>query len=190
VPEFRETTTHTVATPRFLGLPLPSRHVTFVIDASGSMSEGHAEHGTRWAAVCAELRAALDRMDGAHVNVIRFAGEARAAFPRAAPLTAARRAQIERFLADPPAGRTALYDGIALALEDPEVDTVVVLSDGAPSAGSHFTKSDLLAEVRRGNRWRRARIDVVSVGSDGIAKRWRDVLRRIADDSGGTLVEV
>ena len=86
-----------------------------------------------------------------------------------------------------PGGRTALYDGIALALEDPAVDAVIVLSDGAPSTGTWFTKTDIRRELRRANRWHRARIDVVSVGTDEIAKRWRPLLREIAEDHGGRL---
>ena len=66
---------------------------------------------------------------------------------------------------------------------------VLGLSDGAPSAGAFFTKTDLLTEIRLLNRWHRARIDVVAIGTDGIAKRWRDVLRSIASDSGGRYVE-
>ncbi len=64
----------------------------------------------------------------------------------------------------------------------------MVLSDGAPSAGAFFTKTDLLAELRRANRFRRARIDVVAVGADQVARRWRDALQQIAQESGGTVV--
>jgi Mg-chelatase subunit ChlD len=85
----------------------------------------------------------------------------------------------------PPAGKTALFDGIAKALEDPVVDAIVVLSDGAPSAGSWFTKTDVREELAKANRWRRARIDVISVGTDEVAKRWRSLLRDLAEDHGG-----
>ena len=61
--------------------------------------------------------------------------------------------------------------GIAKALEDPVVDAVVVLSDGAPSAGRWFTKTDVRAELAKANRWRRARIDVISIGADDGLKK-------------------
>jgi Mg-chelatase subunit ChlD len=188
-----DTGTETVVGARFLGLSIESRHAAFVLDVSGSMKERVRGGETRWAVVAAALSGVLGQLKGrrekAQVNVITFGDEARAFFESARPLTAARLGTIERRLAATvPAGRTALFDGIALALSDPEVDTLVVLSDGAPSAGAFFTKTDLLTEVARLNRWRRARIDVIAVGSDRIAKRWRDVMKRLAKESGGRFV--
>jgi hypothetical protein len=142
---------------------------------------------TRWAGVLAELERALEHLGDAHVNVGVFADGVAAALPRALPLDAARRRTLLAFVAARrPGGRTALYDGIAWGLSDPEVDTLVVLSDGAPSAGAFFTKTDLLAEVRRANRFRRARIDVIAMGGDDVARRWRDALETLAAESGGT----
>jgi Mg-chelatase subunit ChlD len=144
---------------------------------------------TRWTEARAELARALDDLAGARVNVLCFREDVAAAFPAAAPLTRRRRAHLDAWLDEVvPGGRTALYDGVAAALADPDLDTLVVLSDGAPSAGRHFTKTDLLAELTARNRWRRARIHVVSIGGDQVAARWRGVLRRLAEASGGTYV--
>ena len=186
----------TVARPRFLDLPLASRHLAFVLDASGSMARRSADGRRRWEVIVAELDRALGTLlelpgeGAAEVNVILFADEVESLFPAAKKLTRARRAAIRAHLeARHPAGATALFDGIAAALEDASVDTLVVLSDGAPSAGQFFTKTDLLREVGRRNRFRRARIDVIQVGRDGIARRWRDVLARLSGESGGQLVQ-
>ena len=174
---------------RFLGVPLRSRHMAFVLDGSGSMAARLPDGRTRWAEVVEQLEKALGALAGAHVNVAVFDETVEAAFPRALPLDAGRRETLLRFVrARGPRGKTALYDGIAWGLADPEVDTLIVLSDGAPSAGAFFTKTDLLAEVRRANRFRRARIDVVAVGADQVARRWRDALQQIAEESGGTVV--
>jgi hypothetical protein len=174
---------------RFLGLSIRSRHVAFVLDGSGSMAAIERSGRTRWAAVVAELEKALEGLAGAHVNLAVFHDQVEAALPRSLPLDAARRETLLRFVrARVPRGKTALYDGVAWGLSDPEVDTVVVLSDGAPSAGQFFTKTDLLAEIRRANRYRHARIDVVAVGADDVARRWRDALQEVARDSGGTYV--
>ena len=157
------------------------------------MREVVAEGETRWSLVLRALRRALGalrRGGKAWVNVHLFSEEVESLFDRARELTSVRAARIEKRLAQVrPSGRTALYDGIETALADPQVDTVVVLSDGAPSAGRFFTKTDILGEVKRRNRWRRARIDVIAVGKDGIAKRWRGVLREIAEESGGDYLE-
>lgn len=174
---------------RFLGLTIRSRHVAFVLDASGSMGALTRDGRTRWDGVVDELERALGALGGAHVNLAVFHDRVEAALPRALPLDSARREALLRFVrARRPAGRTALYDGIAWGLSDPEVDTLVVLSDGAPSAGQWFTKTDLRAELLRANRFRRARIDVVAVGAEDIARRWRDALEQVARDAGGTYV--
>jgi len=180
---------HTVAGARFMDLPLVSRNVAFVVDSSGSMSGRRPDGSTHWDAVRAELDRALRALrtsGGTRVNVICFATTVEAAFPAAKPLNSVTLRLIERWLTKRgPGGKTALSDGIAAALEDPDIDSVIVLSDGAPSAGSFFTKTDLLTEVRRSNRFRRARIDVIAIGSDRVAARWRDVLKRIAVENGG-----
>ncbi|MFM8980155.1 MAG: HEAT repeat domain-containing protein [Planctomycetia bacterium] len=174
---------------RFLGLTIRSRHVAFVLDASGSMGSLTRDGRTRWEGVVDELERALAALGGAHVNLAVFHERVEAALPRALPLDSVRREALLRFVrARRPAGRTALYDGIAWGLSDPEVDTLVVLSDGAPSAGQWFTKTDLRAELLRANRFRRARIDVVAVGAEDIARRWRDALEQVASDSGGSYV--
>jgi hypothetical protein len=177
----------TVAPVRFLDVPVASSHVTFVLDASGSMKEPMPGGGTRWDRVREEVDRVLSALGtSAEGNVLLFADGAEAVFPAATRFSPAARARVrDRLAARPPGGRTALYDGIALALADPEVDAVVVLSDGAPSAGERFTKTDVRDGVRRANRWRRARIDVVGVGSEEVAKRWRDLLKDLAEENGG-----
>ena len=51
-----------------------------------------------------------------------------------------------------------------------------------------FTKTDLREGLGRANRWRRARIDVIAVGADDVAKRWRTLLRDVAESTGGRFV--
>ena len=121
--------------------------------------------------------------------MVLFADEAVPILPTAVRFTPGVRAQVRDALAARgPGGRTALSDGILRGLADPAVDTVVVLSDGAPSGGSHFTKTDLRTAVRDANRWRRARIDVLSIGTDEVSRRWRTLLAEVAEESGGTFV--
>ena len=122
----------------------------------------------------------------AAVNIHRFHDGVESFEAKAVPVTESMRRRVTTWLASrEPAGRTALFDGIAAALADPDVDQVVVLSDGAPSAGSWFTKTDLLREVGRLQRWTRARVDVVRIGQDGVAARWRRLLEQLADVTGG-----
>ena len=181
---------HTVEGARFLGVPIISSRVAFVLDASGSMGdlgpEGTRRHDVARDALGATL-SRLIRSREVRVQVHRFATHVESFSKGPVP---ARRGTVRKLLAwidaRQPAGRTALYDGIARALNEPEIDQVVVLSDGAPSAGTWFTKLDLLEGVRRANRYRRARIDVIAIGAERVAKRWRDVLQRIALEHGGS----
>ncbi|MBK7644351.1 MAG: hypothetical protein IPJ19_15120 [Planctomycetes bacterium] len=76
-------------------------------------------------------------------------------------------------------GGTNLYDALETAFEDPLVDTIVVLSDGQPSAGKETDPAIIRADVQRWNQVRRIRIHTVSVGTDF------EILRWLAKDSGG-----
>ena len=176
-----------MAAVRFLELPVASAHVSFVLDASGSMREADAKGVSRWDRVRAEMDRVLEALGtSAEGNVVLFSDAATTLFPQAVRFSPEARAKVRSaLLARLPMGRTALYDGIALALQDPAVDTVVVLSDGAPSAGQFFTKTDVRQEVARADRWRKARIDVVSIGGDEAGKRWRTLLQSVAEDHGG-----
>src|SRR5262245_11750501 len=163
----------TVAPVQFMGAPIASSHLALVLDASGSMREPALGGGTRWDRVREEVDRVLAVLGtSAEGNVFVFADRAEAVFPSATRFSPAARQQVTRTLAARrPGGKTALYDGIALALSDPDVDALLVLSDGVPSAGERFTKTDVREGVRRANRWRKARIDVVAIGAEDVAKR-------------------
>ncbi len=180
----------TFSAVKFLDLPLASAHVTFVLDASGSMSAADSAGVSRWDRVRAELdRVLLTLGTSAEGNIVVFSDEAVTLFPSAVRFSPAAREKISKALEGrPPAGKTALYDGIAKAIEDPVVDSIIVLSDGAPSAGAHFTKTDLREGLKKANRWRRARVDVISVGTDEVAKKWRSLLKDVAEDHGGRCI--
>lgn len=76
-------------------------------------------------------------------------------------------------------GGTNLYDALALAFEDPLVDTIIVLSDGQPSAGTVIDPVLIREDVKRWNTVRKLKIHTVSIGTDF------DVLKWLAQDSGG-----
>ncbi len=75
-----------------------------------------------------------------------------------------------------------LYDDLEQALLDPEVDTLLLLSDGVPGAGRYTSTGDILRAIRRVNQTRRVVIHCVSLGRDS------DLLRRLAAENGGTYV--
>ena len=62
-----------------------------------------------------------------------------------------------------PGGGTATYDALAYGIAQPDIDTVVFLSDGLPSLGRFEERETILGEIRRLNRFRRISISTVAL---------------------------
>jgi hypothetical protein len=65
------------------------------------------------------------------------------------------------------------------------VDTLVLVTDGAPSEGKRKTRKAILAGVALLNRYRFVRIHTVEVGAANTSSRWRGFLRDLAEATGG-----
>ncbi len=169
--------TKTVAT--FYGIPVLSDRVVFVIDESSSMA-----HEGRYDVAVSELLLAAGRLGAdARLNVIAFQSHVWQWERRMQPMAKAALARLGKELrARIPAGETCLYDALERALDDEEVETIFLLSDGAPNAGRITAPTDIMAEVRRRNQLRRATIHCVSIGDDS------SLLRSIAAANGGDYV--
>ena len=170
----------------FFGIPLGSDRVCFVIDTSGSMEGRVYSGGTRLAAAVDELAAALDGFPvGGRFNLIFFAGRVRAWKPSLVEMDARRLTQAHRFAqAQRAKGGTALHDGLLAALEDEEVDTIVVLSDGQPTAGRITDPEDILADVRHRTRLRGVVVHCVALNFRS------ELMAGLAAATGGTYREV
>ena len=168
--------------------------MTFVIDQSGSMSaadtsgvKGATGDGeddgpaNRLDAAVREVLRALTQLDEqAFANVILFHTTIQPWNDELVRMTKRRRAELSKhLLKQRPIGGTNLYDGLEQALMDPEVDTVLLLSDGVPGAGKYTATDDILRAIRRVNQTRRIVIHCVSLGRDS------DLLRRLAAENGG-----
>ena len=81
-------------------------------------------------------------------------------------------------------GGTNLHAALLAAFKDDEVDTIFLLSDGEPSVGKITDVLELRALVANQNRVAQIRIHTISVG------RSSAFLRGLAEDSGGTYLEV
>lgn len=175
----------------FYGIPVSSGRVVFVIDQSGSMSAQDADPkitgaagGTRLdVAVREVLRAIKGMKDRDQVNVVLFHTVVLPWRPDLQRLGAATRAALEKHLLDQqPLGGTNLYDALAAALDTDGVDTVFLLSDGAPGLGRYVATDDILRAVRRTNQTRRIALHAVSIGRDS------DLMQRLAAENGGQYV--
>ncbi len=169
------------------GMEILSGQVVFVVDASGSMKDELAGAGgkTRWESAREELERAVDALaDGTRVNVVVFQEQAKAAFERPQEIGKKSRKAIASFLKRvSPGERGNLLEGLLLAIGQDDVDTVYLLSDGAPSCGDHTVKNRVGDAVRSVNRTRKVAINTIGFGATKGTER--SFLQRLSRDSMG-----
>lgn len=141
----------------YYGVKIASDRVIFVLDKSDSMYHGLFD------GVVEEMRAHLDSAGPTtRFNVIEFADKP---VPWNAALVPANAANVEdavRFLhRATPFGATDMIAALRLALQAPDVDAIVVLSDGLPTRGEPKTADGILAAVGEANRYRRVAVHTV-----------------------------
>ncbi len=188
----------TVAT--FCSVPLYSRRVSFVLDLSGSMRDtvsGKKDGPRKIDIVKADLHRAIRSFKSdTRFNIIligsdaqgRFDARKRSWMPRLTPATTGGREHAIRFSAGQAArGYTNIYDAVELAFRDPDVDTVVLLSDGGATKGTYVARTEILENIMKDNRWRKIAIHTIRSG----ARRGADtnLLLGLAERTGGISVK-
>jgi HEAT repeat protein len=176
-------------TARYHGLEITSDHVAFVIDFSGSMKNPLPSSADRPRVEIAReelLKAVAALPDGARANVVLFQVAARRCFDTAPALNDRVRKDIESFLRATPGERGNLLEGVLQAVRDDAVDTVFLLSDGAPSAGDLVDKQRVQAAIRQVNRTRKVAIHTIAFGAEKATER--AFMDGVARDSGGRSV--
>ncbi len=171
----------------FYGVAIATDGVAFVLDRSGSMEySGGKETRSRYQLVVDEFRKVVTGMpDKTKVNLILFNDRVREWSARAKPLNESRRRELLGFAsAANPSGSTNLFDALDKALEDEDVDTIVLLSDGQPTDGRITDTDDILREVARRNEIARIRIHCIAVDGD------MGFLRALAEQNDGDYVLV
>ncbi|MEO0478032.1 MAG: VWA domain-containing protein [Planctomycetota bacterium] len=167
----------------YYGIPLVSDRVVFVMDVSSSMSArfGTDANHTRLEEAKRQLKRVL-RSTPEHFlfNVVSFGTAISPMFDEMQRIGGRRRDEARENVDQlRPVGATNMHDALERAFEERELDTIYLLSDGAPSAGPITDPEQLAATIRRWNQTRRIRIHCISIGSDS------PLLRRIAEESGG-----
>ena len=177
------------ATQVFSGLPLLSDRVTFLVDLSGSLWNRREDGRTRKEFADEQLERALRTLaDDARFNVIPYTDrphpwseELREATPRTVERA------LDWFAERAEQGTGDFWEAALLALEDPEVDTLVVLTDGAPTGGDLWSLELLVPMLAERARFARVRIDSVLVdASGGLARHWT----RLAELTGGQSIAI
>lgn len=138
----------------FYGLRLKSNRIAFVCDTSGSMQ------GARIQSLAKQTRGALAGMKtDTKFNIIFFDSTVKSLFKRLRPATKSTVRFARQYMKKlGGAGSTNLYGGLSRALADKDVDTIVLLSDGSPSAGKLISSPDILSAVHKTNAYRSVRI--------------------------------
>jgi hypothetical protein len=170
----------------YMGLPLYGNQIVFVLDSSGSMREPLPEQprSTKGQRAVAEFVGLLPRLPReAAFNVVFFSGQVIAWSDELesqgeGTVQSAR----EWVRARDFDGGTNIYGGLEFAFLDPAVEEIVLLSDGAPTAGALTDPAEILARVARWNRWRHVRISTVSFGAPPKARAF---LYRLSRENGG-----
>ena len=181
----------------FYGVQVQSERVVFVLDISGSMNLPVGANGEDISTARPGAPLRIDRAkkelsktlralpDGTLFNIIFFESEVSAFSKKLVRMSKGMRQKSLRFVSDQFALRaTALYPALKLAFDDPLVDTIYLLSDGAPTVGEITDISEVREEVKRWNSARHVRIHGVAVGQDSTLLQW------LTKDTGGRYLRV
>ena len=182
-----------VATLSFRRIPVESRRLVFVLDASRSMSEPapHKPGKRRWDLVVEDLLGVLRRLPpDARFNVVLFRTGVEAWKPRLVRATKGHVSACATWIGkQSPAGWTNLFDALDLALRDDEVDAVYLLTDGVPSRGAETRRRGILAEIEYRNRFRLVQVNCVQAGGGtGLGPQWKGFLAELAAAHDGVSV--
>ena len=177
------------STSSFAGLRVLSKRVCILIDFSGSIWKNGKNGTTRKAAVDIELRKALESLPkDAMFNLIPYTGKP---MPWKDKLVRADKGNIRRamewFEKLNAVGQGNFWDALQLALEDQDVDTIIALTDGAPSGGERWDLKLMGPLLAERNRFKRVVLDAILVDSPSfLVSMWRDMCA----ESGGRVVEI
>ncbi|MCE9582847.1 MAG: HEAT repeat domain-containing protein [Planctomycetes bacterium] len=185
----------------FYDVPILSDRIGFTIDFSGSMFDDQQKTGSGTGDQKGRLqidialeefqKAVLALKPEVKLNLIVMSTEAivqkvRAFSKMLVPASAAKPRIIawandaKKKLEPIKRGRGDMWDALAELMEDEDVDTVFILSDGGPSYGACVDEKHFLSELHRANRYRKVMVHTVLTGKG--AKRFMEDL---AHETGG-----
>lgn len=169
----------------FFGLRLATDRVAFLVDMSGSMWSDR-KGPPRKESVDVELQKALEGLDPeAYFNVVPYAGNPapwKGKLTRATPKNVG--GAISSFRGSGLRGQGDVWSALVPVLRDPEVDTVVILTDGAPTGGDRWNVKLMRKLLADENRLRGITLHVILFdASRTLQGYWKDV----AEDSGGVM---
>lgn len=168
--------------PKFFGHELKNARVAFVIDSSGSMGEAAGAGKTKLEIVKEELTKTIESFDKRYwFNMFYysdFCGAWKKKLQRATEDI--KKAAIQWVRGLGPLRMTNIGYALFKAAEDADTDTIILLSDGLPTAGITDVEA-LLRYVRSWNKYKKIKISTV-----GMAGCDPNFLQRLAQQNGGS----
>ncbi len=168
------------------GLPTYSDRIVYLMDFSGSIWNERSNGKTRKQMLDPLLHKTLDALrDGTQFNLGPYTGTVK---PWQRSLIQANPSKVKaahKFIDQIKiTGPGDFYLAVQWALEDPLVDTICVLTDGAPSGGRHWRMEQMAERLIAQGELRPIRFDVVLVDApNGLKRHWQF----LADETGGTM---
>lgn len=175
-------------TAALVGMPILSDRVCILIDLSGSTWE-ERDGKTRKEVLDVELRRALEALpEGTKFNLIPYTNDPH---PWKKGLVDATAKNVEKanewFEGVRHSGKGNFWAAWQLAASDPEVDTVMALTDGAPTGGDRWNLQLMGPLLEEQNRFRRVVLDAVIVDAKG---RLLDYWTEMCAKTGGRMTSV
>lgn len=186
--ERRRLTQRTTTQAKFFGIKVESHRVIFIIDVSGSMLEsmyGREFEGRGAARIDVakqELTQAIENLEpGALFNVFAFASSVARWQKEGIGVNTNqdKKDAVEWVRRLGASGATNLYDSVKTAFDDPDVDTIFILSDGEPTNGAVIDPYRIREDVAFWNQHRKIKINSIAIGGN------LEVLEWLAKDAGG-----
>lgn len=169
--------------------PTASDRVAYLVDLSGSVWNKRADGTTRKDLVDEILQRTLETLPReSRFNVLAYTREP---FAWQDELTKVGRkgvgSAMEFFTKLHVTGPGDVWTASQAVLGDPELDTVCIVTDGAPTGGHRWDLVLMVELFLQETRWLPVRFDVVLVDCPkGLERRWRDLTQR----TGGELMEL
>jgi hypothetical protein len=175
--------------PRFFGDPIYARRFVFVIDRSRSM-ESSVDGVTRLEDAQKELESAIKKLPSdAWFDVIAYESNVLLWQPKLVPATPQNKIEALHFSRRLfPTNKTACYDALIAALGvDPDLEMILFLSDGEPTAGTIVEPQSILADLLQRNHLRRVAIDVIGIDARAGTEQF---LKDLAQQNFGTYRQI
>lgn len=182
---------------RFHGIPIHSLRLTFCQDVSGGMKNpvGGRDSDTPAKLVISkqELEKVLTGVDeAAYVNLLYFATFYYKCAPSPVPVKKARKALIaynkKQDIPDKRGhGRSNLYDTIAFAISQPDIDSVYLLTEGGPTEGKYLETDRFMRHLKRLNVYYRVRVYTLLMGTSRSGAKF---LEEVAKSTGAKFYDL